>query len=92
MHRTVERGEGRALPCSLERGTAGKLPSSLYVAGRQGTQCAGELGSGEIREVPPFERGEPRIELEPFSQGVAERKGFEPLEAFRLQRFSRPPP
>ena len=23
---------------------------------------------------------------------VAERKGFEPLEAFRLQRFSRPPP
>jgi hypothetical protein len=23
---------------------------------------------------------------------MAERKGFEPLEAFRLQRFSRPPP
>ena len=26
------------------------------------------------------------------SLGLAERKGFEPLEAFRLQRFSRPPP
>lgn len=30
--------------------------------------------------------------LDDERNGMAERKGFEPLEAFRLQRFSRPPP
>jgi integrase len=30
--------------------------------------------------------------LDDQDYGMAERKGFEPLEAFRLQRFSRPPP
>jgi site-specific recombinase XerD len=32
------------------------------------------------------------VNLDDDGPGVAERKGFEPLEAFRLQRFSRPPP
>jgi integrase len=31
-------------------------------------------------------------DLDDQDNGMAERKGFEPLEAFRLQRFSRPPP
>jgi hypothetical protein len=45
--------------------------------------------SGAITGLPTVAHSEAPPEL---WAKVAERKGFEPLEAFRLQRFSRPPP
>ena len=53
-----------------------RLPERL----RRSFYLAGPLGPAQTKLARQRERS------------LAERKGFEPLEAFRLQRFSRPPP
>jgi hypothetical protein len=62
MNRRIEKGERRALPPRPECGACGKVSPPLDVAGGERTQRPGNLGGGEIGEVPLFERGDPCVE------------------------------
>ena len=96
MEGGIEEGKGGALARAVEGAAAGKLLAALNVAGRERPERAGDFRLREVREMPLVQRGEPALErvlsVQRSAPSVAERKGFEPLEAFRLQRFSRPPP
>ena len=55
----IEQREGGALARPFEGGPARELVAPLDVARRQRAQRPGELGPGEVGEVPRLERGEP---------------------------------
>ena len=73
-----------ATPAARRRAAAGAAASPSLCS-----TAAVTLADGLRRQQKHRHQGE---HLEDCQVTMAERKGFEPLEAFRLQRFSRPPP